>query len=508
MEVSYYNLSGGINLSVSKTEMGLDTKKIHWADSENIEIFINRGITRQKGNILYLELPVKEKITGIAQMASYNNTKLIITTESGKIYIHDDKTKHTTLLEKELLGKKPRFVNFLSGIVVVSENDPLFYIKDSSSQAYEVVECGLKDSAGNLVKNAVISVFRGRIWVAKDSVIYYSALGTYDDFETEGDAGYIRDFHTDTESITALKPYKDYLAVYKKNKVYLLSGITPEDFQITPFADKGSYSSEAIVNVANKQYFLSNGVFALEESGELNQIVLGSEITSKIKPIFSNFTESNLSDAFCIHYEKKSQVWYFFPNENETFLHTVWINDYINKAWYKRVIPQNITCATCYKKDIITADNEGNLYKEDTGNSFNGSPIVFRWNSPFLSIGNANHRKIIDEFYFVLDNEYDNDFYFSVYKDYDSECPDDKEHITTIHREHFIWGNDSTDCDENNIWPNDEMSHPIWPVNKDVMEKAEISESNFSVQLCVEGSDFNHSCTIIGLYFKEIYRDD
>ena len=29
MEVSYYNLSGGINQALTKTELGLDTKKIY-----------------------------------------------------------------------------------------------------------------------------------------------------------------------------------------------------------------------------------------------------------------------------------------------------------------------------------------------------------------------------------------------------------------------------------------------------------------------------------------------
>lgn len=215
-----------------------------------------------------------------------------------------------------------------------------------------------------------------------------------------------------------------------------------------------------------------------------------------------------MSDAFCIHYEKKSQVWYFLPNPDESYLHTVWINDYINKAWYKRVIPQNITCAASFKKGIITADNEGNLYLEDVGNTFNDEPIVFKWKSPFLSITNANHRKIIDEFYFLLDSEYDNDFYFSVYKDFDSECPDDREHISTFHREHFIWGDDSEDYITNNIWPDDDDNIPVWSINKDVMEKAEISESNYSVQLCIDGADLTNSCTVIGLYFKEIYKDD
>ena len=36
MEVAYYNLSGGINQSLTKTELGLDTKKIYWSDAENV----------------------------------------------------------------------------------------------------------------------------------------------------------------------------------------------------------------------------------------------------------------------------------------------------------------------------------------------------------------------------------------------------------------------------------------------------------------------------------------
>lgn len=31
MEVAYYNLSGGINQALTKTELGIDTKKVYWA---------------------------------------------------------------------------------------------------------------------------------------------------------------------------------------------------------------------------------------------------------------------------------------------------------------------------------------------------------------------------------------------------------------------------------------------------------------------------------------------
>ena len=39
MEVAYYNLSGGINQALTKTELGIDTKKIYWANKRAILYF-------------------------------------------------------------------------------------------------------------------------------------------------------------------------------------------------------------------------------------------------------------------------------------------------------------------------------------------------------------------------------------------------------------------------------------------------------------------------------------
>lgn len=502
MEVAYYNLAGGINQALTKTELGIDTKKVYWADAENVEIFQNRGIVKQNGNSLFLN--IAEGITGIAEMVAYDKSKLVVTTSSGKIYIHDEANGLTTLLEKTLVGVKPRFLNFLNGILVMSEKDGLFYIKNNS--AYDIVDCELTDLSGETLVDGEFAVYKGRVWVAKDATIYYSALGTYNNFTEAGDAGYINEFHTDTGSITALKPYKDYLAVYKKDSVYLLTGTGPDDFAIVPFADKGAYGAQAIVNIENKQYFLSNGIFALEQVGELNQIQLGNEISLKIRAEFSSFV--NLKNAIALHYERKSQIWYFLPYNGENYFHTVWINDYVNKAWYKRVIPQNIVTACVYNDYIYTADKDGKIYKEDFGTTFNGEPVKFMWKSPFLAITTPHHRKIIDEFYFLLDTEYDNNFDFSVYKDYDSEYSDDIEKIYSMHQEYLIWADDATLDTLPCHWTPDDALIPVWSINKDTMEKAEISESNYSIQLCVQGREITQSCAIIGLQFREIYNDD
>ena len=129
-----------------------------------------------------------------------------------------------------------QFINFMRGMLVATEADEMFYIKDN--ETFDIVECGLKDLEDNTIYPDAIAVYKGRVWCSKGSTIYYSALGTYNDFKSEDDAGYINDFHTDTDDIITMNTYKDYLAIYKKERVYLLSGSNPEDFAITLFADK------------------------------------------------------------------------------------------------------------------------------------------------------------------------------------------------------------------------------------------------------------------------------
>lgn len=504
MEIAYYNLSGGINQALTKTELGLDTKKIYWSDSQNIEILQNRGITKQKGNSCILELPEKEEITGLHELYAHNSRLLFVTTVSGKLYTNYNGSSTFTLLDKTLEGKQPVFTNFLDGVFISSEADIPFYIKNN----LEIVENDLKKLDGTNLTSTISTVYKGRIWIADASVIYYSALGSYSDFTTENDAGYIKDFHTDTADIIALKPYKDYLAIYKKNNVYLLTGTSPEDFSITPFANKGAQSQKAITNVENKQYFLSNGIFALEQVGELNQIQLGSEISQKIKQEFEKFDKTKLDKTIGLHYESKSQIWYFFPYYQENNFKTIWINDYVNKCWYKRVLPQNIKTAAIYNDYVITADDNGKIYREDFGTTFDGTSIKFMWKSPFLSIGSAHHRKTIDEFYFLLDESYDNDFNFSVYKDYDSEYYDDIERIYSIHFEHMIWSEDDENSSQQDIWATESSDIPVWAIGRNTLEKAEISEANYAIQLCVSGEELTQSCAIIGLQFREIYNDD
>ena len=505
MDINYFDLSGGINLNSTKTELGIHKGRLPWADSKNIEIYTNKGIIKQKGNTLLFELPEEDSVTGMHEMESGDIYKLVITTQSGKIYIYDEVQNELTLLNKTLSGTNVKFACFLYGILVTTESDAMFYIKNDAE--YTIEDCNLRDFDDEYVYPDCIAVYQGRVWAANDSTIYYSALGTYDNFTEPDDAGYINDFYTDTSKITGMHNYKDCLSIYKKDKVYLLQGTSPADFRIIPFADKGTISPNSILNVDNKQYFLSNGIYALEQVGELNQIRLGSSISENISPEFEKFDGTRLKNTLGVHYQNKHQMWFLFPYENQQYYKTIWINDYVNRVWYKRILPQNITCICNFHYNILSSDSSGKVYIEDLGTTFDGQNIDFMWKSPFLSLSNVHHRKMIDEFYFVLDDAQDNKFNFYVYKDYDGNCPDDRELIYSRNLTQLIWAKDDEDIDISK-WPLDENNAPIWTINADIIEKAEICGSCFSIQLCVEGNDIDDNCAIIGLQFREIYNDD
>jgi hypothetical protein len=506
MQTYFYNLAGGINQAASKTALGLDTKKLYWSDSKNVEILQNSGIIRQKGNTLLLQLTATEEIIALHQLRDGKTYNLLIATSAGNLYVYGAKSETLTLLSKTIDGSaRVNSVDFLDGVVVGSKTNALFYI--NNDDGYAVESCNLVDSSSNAIKADVICVFAGRIWVGSGATLYYSALGTYNDFTTANDAGYINNFYIDTNDITALKPYKDYLAIYKENSVYLLSGSSNDDFAIVPFADKGTASFSGVVTVNNKQYFINQGIFSMEQAGLLSQIQLGEELSLKIKPEFDKFDKTRFDEIIILHYEAKNQIWFFIPYNNDEYFYTVWIYSYVNDAWFKRVLPQNITTACLFDDYILTADSTGKVYKEDFGNTFNGDAIEFMWKSPFLAGGDSNVKKTIEEFYFVLDETYDNNFNFSVYKNYDNAYKDDEDHVYSSDSVNLIWYGDNLSTVSNFYW-NSDSTASYWATGADSIYKAEISESNYSIQLCVEGTSAEQSAAIIGLEFKEVYLDD
>lgn len=551
----YSDFSAGADYSITPLQQGLDSKTISWAHGLNVEIFSKNGVCRQNGNVKITQNPKGAKITALYTFVPTLNPdakKILYCTADGDFYEYDTIDGAHNLLKSKLQPDTACvFAGFIGGVAVCNGADaPFFYKGDEAGLCGEICDMKTvaKDGESPIFASAVCA-YKSRLWLAAGDTLYFSALGTFDDWTTPQDAGYISGFHCDTAPVTALKPYKDYIAIYKSRETYLLSGNSPSDFAITPFADKGAAAQNAVVSAENKQFFFSGSLFSLEQSGILAQITLGNESSLAIKPIFYGDTTnlrtlsgasvgiqgeegagggdgesfpvaaaldfSSLSRSILLYYEPKNQLWLYIPTKNNRYLNNIWIFDLQHRAWCLRGVPQRISCAANYDRQIISATEDGEILLEDSGSTFNGAPIEFQWKTPFFALGAPNTLKSIGEFYILISDHVDNNFDFCTFKDYDTLDSQDYERITVNNSANMLWASDVSGG-ENCLWatstPSDDETGLVapsarWAVPSEIAQKVEVSLSCSAVQFCIHGSRPEQNFAILALECKEILEE-
>ncbi len=494
----YYNLTGGVDLKSSKVAIGQTAKKTYWSDSKNIEIYKTGGFARMKGNVLVYAFHESDppSILGMYEYRKGDDRYLVLNASDGKFYEYysGSLTEKKSCLDTT---KKCNYVNYLNGVVCTNGVDDPFFFEHGATP--EIKQCNAIDRDGYAIRGQAIAVYKGRLWIGDGSTLYYSALGKYDDWSTAQDAGYIENFHNDSSKIIGLESYKGYLVIYKENQTYILTGSTYLDFSIIPYANKGSLSPFGIATIENYQYFFNKAVYTLEQVLTNGQVKLSAEISELIHSDFENIDNNRLNEVIALPYDDKRQVWFFIPYNNIQYIKTIWIYDYDNKAWYKRVVPQGITSACKFNDKIYIGTGEGEILQEDLGNSFNGLPIDFYWYSPFFHFGKPNNSKTIDEFFVNVDNAYDNNFEFFTRKNYVDTELDDEDSISIIESTSLIWSDGITTMN----W--DDLN---WAEESEESERLSVSGSNKSVQICIKGNELTHDCAILGFEFRDVLIDD
>jgi len=535
------DFSAGVNLACAPLQLGLDSQRTAWATGLNVEIFSTKGVCRQNGNSLVTTVPENRAVTSLFTFTLAANAarrRILYTTANGDFCEFNTETGVHRVMKSGLEPDiKCQYVEFLSGVAVCNgKNEPFYYKCDPDGISAEVCSMNTVANDGETpVIPCAMCAYKSRLWLAAGDTLYFSALGTFDDWETVNDAGFIANFHCDAAPVRALKPYKDYIAIYKRDLVYLLSGNSPADFAITPFADKGAASQNSVVTAANKQFFFSDALFTLEQTGILAQITLGSEASLNIKPALNGSSEllktlkdnegkafasggaldkNRLDDVFALPYERKNQLWFFVPTVNNSYINNIWIYDYLHSAWALRSLPQPTLCAASFGENIISGTEDGRILLEDSSMTFDGVPIVFEWKSPFLTLGNPNSRKLLDEFYFLISDTIDNNFIFRAYKDYDTLDAQDYEEIRVNNTQNLIWASDLHDGPQY-LWaaenPDDNSADSVfgsrWATPCDTAQKAEVSGSCLAVQFCISGDRPEHNFALLALEYKEITPD-
>ena len=503
----YSNLSGGINTSASRVGLLGNSKKLFWDDSYNVEIYKNFGVASVKGSVKIAQDTDNESILGIAQVGE-DTTDFIYLTKNGKMcYFSDDLSIATEI--KTLNAPPERFcaINFLNGVLVLTGTNRIQYVKTGATpEVSEVVIVGVD---GSEVFGQTIAQYASRVWVSDGSILYFSSLGTYDIWDEAENAGYIANFHTSTTEIVAMTEYAGKLAIYKPDGVYLLSGLTVEDFTISKLGNIGAMSTGSVVSANNKQFFISrHGIFALEQFGELAQIGVNTEISVNINNEFLNFDLEKLPLATVLHNYDRNQIWFFTPHRDFAGISEVLIYDYLNHAWCKRRIPFDIQCASTVKGKILTGSSDGAIFMEDIGNTFSGKPIKFSFSTPFFHFGQPNTRKTVEVVNLILDEKFQNSFKFSVCKDFTKASEADEDYMQTISPKSLVFASkEGTGGNYNAVWADNENGDFAWAEPIEDGMRVEVFDSNTSFQLNISSSELGDSFGLVGIEFSEITFD-
>ena len=364
-------------------------------------------------------------------------------------------------------------------------------------------------SDGAILRSTAIAVYKGRVYIAYRGGIYWTAQGTYTDWLTAENAGYNTSFFNDSSTVQALSHFGDYLAIHRKQQVVLLNDTdgTPVNFVIKIKANRGSQSQFGTITVQNDHIFYDAGVFPLGQTGLLDQILLKAEVSAIINNdstgfLNNRFDTSRANEVTILHYRNQREIWCYFPLYNLTYLQYVYIFDYQQSLWYRRVCPQETTCAIEHRNSIYSFDSGGKIYKEDLGTDWNGVDLSFYVQSAYINFGEGHQQKDIDEIKMIVDTSVENDFDYKFFFNYDNFNATKTQNISIKgDADCLYWADDQESITETEWAETDGSAGNDWA--QEVLDAGYLDSYNGmkSISLYLSGSGTSQDLGLTGIKF-------
>jgi hypothetical protein len=213
------------------------------------------------------------------------------------------------------------------------------------------------------------------------------------------------------EPITTVVRLHDYLVVFSKTMIHVLTGRTTEDFSISLINDSiGCVAPRSAVLTGNVITFLSEeGVFSLRPStfklDQLNVQRVDVKIKNQIK---------KSSNACALNYD--SQYWLCYPDDNVIYRYYyergVWVKDYSQKLNFVQFLQEG--------QDVYSLSKDVKFYKNNPSIYTDGG-LVYDMivESKYFDLSKAFNFKKLRRLYVLgrCYNEHDAEFYTTVYSD-------------------------------------------------------------------------------------------
>jgi len=366
------------------------------------------------GAVLGVKVANPFKVIAVRQNSSGNS----------EYYINDGGS-WTSLGEASDLGGKVFGVDFnFNGtqkiFFVDGNNSPAVWEDDTDTLSFP------SGYPSDVVGAEFVEIFKQHVFVSKGPVLSFSAPFDETNFDPAAGAGNIDVEHT----ITGLKVFRDQLFIFSRNSIQRLVGNSVGDFQLAPVTtDIGCISGDTIQEVGGDVMFLSvDGLRLLSATDRIGDFGLGlpSQLIEKDALRFisnySNFT------SLVIRQKAQYRILGYRESEGQNTSRGLIATKFAAQGsegfqWADTKGIKAFVADGRYVPDfefIVFANDDGYVYRLETGASFDGKNIQAIYESPFMPVDDPQTRKTLYKLTLFVDTgglfSVNVDFNFDLYK--------------------------------------------------------------------------------------------
>ena len=278
-------------------------------------------------------------------------------------------------------------------IVVDGANAPTVF--NTAMSATDVSESSVSGSK-------FVTAFQSHMFYAGKSstpqTLVFSVPFNEDDFSSGSGAGSIKV----DDVITGLKVFRDNLFIFCENRIFKLSGTSSSNFAISAVTrDIGCINGNTIQEFAGDLIFLGpDGLRTVAGTARIGDVELGT-ISSNVQSIFDD-NLSSASEFQSVVIPDRTQYRIFFTKAATAQNSTKGIACVLKGQTFEfselRGIKPASTDSFVKAGDVIVLHGDyanGYVYRQEQGNTFDGTAINAKYRSPDMTFGDPGIRKHI-----------------------------------------------------------------------------------------------------------------
>ena len=240
-----------------------------------------------------------------------------------------------------------------------------------------------------------VAYFQNHLFLGADStyksVIAHSSPSNGNNWTSAGGAGQIVVGYT----VNGIKMWRDRLYVFGRESISYVS-VLSGSFITKPVTDQiGCIAPDTIVEIAGDLLFLSQDGFrpiaGTDKIDDVEFNTLSRKVQKLVKELSSTYPDENVT---AVVVKQKSQVRFFYNSPAVTTADTRGILVGIrenqgqkNWEWGELLgIQATATCSAWLNDNeyILHGDYDGNVFRQEIGNDFNGANITAIYTTPFI----------------------------------------------------------------------------------------------------------------------------